>query len=98
MSGGTWRHDSRPLKGLYRDRENGWIFGVCAGIADYSNLGIATIRIIVAVCLLLFFWATLLLYLAAILLFKAKPLTYSGRSEEYEFWRRHTRHDGWRHS
>ena len=25
------------VHGLYRDRENAWIFGVCAGIAEYGD-------------------------------------------------------------
>ena len=38
MSHRTWNTDHGPLRGLYRDRENGWVFGVCAGIADRFNL------------------------------------------------------------
>ena len=34
MSRDTWHLDYGPLRGLYRDRENGWIFGVCAGLAE----------------------------------------------------------------
>lgn len=102
MSGSTYGHgydhERRPFSGLYRDRENGWIFGVCAGLADYGNLRTGTVRIIAFVCLILFFWATVIAYLAAALLFKTKPLTWSGRCQEYEFWRRHTTDDGWRQS
>ncbi|MGH8193077.1 MAG: PspC domain-containing protein [Woeseiaceae bacterium] len=102
MSRDTWEHtrehECGPLSGLYRDRENGWIFGVCAGLADYANFRTGTVRIIAVVCLILFFWATLIAYLAATLLFKSKPLIWSGRCHEYEFWRRHTTDDGWRRS
>ena len=59
MSRGTWNLDHGPLRGLYRDRENGWIFGVCAGIADFGNFRTATVRVIAVVCLLLFFWTGL---------------------------------------
>ena len=38
MSQGTWNIDYGPFRGFYRDRENGWIFGVCAGLADRFNL------------------------------------------------------------
>ena len=34
----TWNTDYGPFRGFYRDRENGWIFGVCAGLADRFNL------------------------------------------------------------
>jgi phage shock protein C len=98
MSRHTWNLDHGPLRGLYRDRENGWIFGVCAGIAEYCNFRTATVRIIAVICLLLFFWATALVYIAAVLLFREKPLIYSGRQQEYDFWRRQAREDYWSHS
>lgn len=90
--------DYRPLHGLYRDRENGWIFGVCAGLAEYLNVRTALVRVIAVAALLLLFWPAVITYLAAAFLFRAKPLTWSGNCREYEFWRRHGGHDGWRHS
>ncbi|HET6629466.1 MAG TPA: PspC domain-containing protein [Woeseiaceae bacterium] len=91
------RNDQR-LHGLYRDRENGWLFGVCAGIAEHFNVRTALVRLVAFAALLLFFWPAVIVYLAAALLFRAKPLTWSGSCREYEFWRRHGGHDGWRHS
>lgn len=98
MSRDTWNLDFGPLRGLYRDRENGWIFGVCAGFAEYFNFRLGTVRIIAVISLILFFWGTALLYIGATLLFKEKPLIYSGSSREYDFWRRHGRPDHWSHS
>ena len=97
MSRPTWNIDYGPLRGLYRDRENAWVFGVCAGIADRFNLQLATVRIIALLCLALFFWLTAAIYIGATLLIKEKPLIYSGARSEYDFWRRE-RHDHWRHS
>ncbi|MFQ5609253.1 MAG: PspC domain-containing protein [Woeseiaceae bacterium] len=97
MSRQTWNLDNGPLRGFYRDRENGWIFGVCAGIADRFNLNLVTVRVIAVICLLLFFWVTVAVYLSATLLIRQKPLIYSGREPEYEFWR-YRRRDHWRHS
>jgi phage shock protein C len=97
MSRDTWNLDYGPLRGLYRDRENGWIFGVCAGVAERFNFRTGTVRVITVICLVLFFWATALIYIGATLLLKEKPLIYSGRNREYEFWRT-TRSDYWRHS
>ncbi len=77
MSKSTWNLDRGPLRGLYRDRENGWIFGVCAGIADFGNFRTVTVRVIAVICLLLFFWATALVYIGFVLLFREKPLIYS---------------------
>lgn len=97
MSQNTWNIDDGPLRGFYRDRENAWIFGVCAGIADRFNFRLSTTRIIAVICLLLFTWLTAAVYIGATLLIREKPLVYSGRQSEYEFWRRHSR-DHWRHS
>jgi phage shock protein C len=96
MSQRTWNIDNGPLRGFYRDRENGMIFGVCAGIADRFNLNLFTVRVIAVICLFLFFWLTIAVYLGATMLIREKPLIYSGRNSEYEFWRCHR--DTWRHS
>ena len=97
MSRNDWNFDYGPLRGFYRDRENAWIFGVCAGIADRFNFRLSTVRIIAVICLVLFFWATALVYIGATLLIREKPLIYSGRRTEYDFWRRRES-DYWRHS
>jgi phage shock protein PspC (stress-responsive transcriptional regulator) len=97
MTQRTWNIDYGPLRGLYRDRESAWIFGVCAGIADRFNFRVSTVRIIAIISLVLFFWLTAAIYIGATLLIREKPLVYSGRQSEYEFWRRHQR-DYWRES
>ena len=97
MSRSSWNVDYGPFRGFYRDRENGWIFGVCAGIADRFNLRVCTVRVIAVISLLIFFWFTAAVYLGLAILIREKPLLYSGRYSEYEFWRR-SRSDGWRHS
>ena len=94
MSRDTWDMDFGPLRGFYRDRENGLVFGVCAGVADRFNFRVSAVRVIAVISLLLFFWLTAAVYLAATLLIKEKPLVYSGRSSESEFWRRYGR-DNW---
>ena len=81
---------------MYRDRENGWIFGVCAGIADQFNLNLGMVRVIAVVSLALFFWLTAAVYLGMTLLVREKPLLYSGTRREHDFWRHHRR-DEWRH-
>ena len=97
MSRSSWNVDYGPFRGFYRDRENGWIFGVCAGIADRCNLSVCTVRVIAVISLLIFFWLTAAVYLGLAILIREKPLLYSGHYSEYEFWRR-SRSDGWRHS
>ena len=94
MTQRTWNIDYGPLRGLYRDRESGWIFGVCAGLADRFNFRLGTIRVIAVISLLLFFWMTVAIYIAATLIIRDKPLIYSGNNSEFEFWHR-TRRDNW---
>lgn len=97
MSRRTWDIDYGPLRGFYRDRESAWIFGVCAGLAERCNFRVGAVRVIAVICLFLFSWLTFLIYIAATLLIKEKPLIYSGRRTEYSFWKR-TRPDHWSHS
>ncbi len=97
MSRNTWNSDDGPLRGFYRDRENGWVFGVCAGLADRFNFRVGTVRLVAVISLLLFFWLTTALYLGATLLIREKPLVYSGRQSENDFWYRY-RGDYRRHS
>ena len=91
MSQGTWNIDYGPFRGFYRDRENGWIFGVCAGLADRFNLNVGAVRIVVLISLFVFFWMTAAIYIAATILIREKPLIYSGRESENDFWRRYRR-------
>lgn len=88
MRQGTWNIDCGPFRGFYRDRENGWIFGVCAGLADRFNLQVAAVRVLAVISLLVFFWHTAAVYIAATLLIREKPLIYPGPRTEHEFWRR----------
>lgn len=97
MNRRTWNIDDGPLRGLYRDPENAWIFGVCSGIADRYNFRLSAVRAIAVLSLLLFFWLSAAIYIGATLLIREKPLIYSGRETEYQFWRRHNR-DHWSHS
>jgi phage shock protein C len=95
MRQGTWNIDYGPFRGFYRDRDNGWIFGVCAGLADRFNLQVGVVRTLAVISLLIFFWLTAAIYIAATLLIREKPLIYSGSRSEYEFWRRERRQQ-WR--
>ncbi|MCH7820840.1 MAG: PspC domain-containing protein [Proteobacteria bacterium] len=88
MSQRTWNIDFGPLRGLYRDCDNAWVFGVCAGMADRFNFRLGTVRIIAVICLGLFFWLTVVIYIGATMLIREKPLIYAGTRTEFEFWRR----------
>ena len=88
MSQRMWNSDYGPLRGFYRDSDRGWIFGVCAGIADRFNFRLGTVRVIVIISFSLFSWLTAAIYIGATLLVRDKPLIYSGRETEFDFWRR----------
>ncbi len=79
------RHNNRRL---YRDRENGWIMGVCAGISEYFDWNLMAVRLIVIVLLVFNTFATVLVYFVAAWLLRDKPLHYRGSEEESHFWRR----------
>jgi phage shock protein C len=72
---------------LYRDRENGVLMGVCAGIANHFAVRPLVVRVLAVFALLLQFVPTVLVYVIAGLLLKDRPLTWSGRRPEHEFWR-----------
>ncbi len=76
---------------LYRDRENGIIMGVCAGIAHYFAINVLGVRILTVIALLLFFVPTLMVYVTAGLLLRDRPLSWSGQDEELAFWRHSSR-------
>lgn len=72
---------------LYRDRENGLILGVCAGVAEYFDARTIGVRVLAVVALMLLFWPVLLVYLTAGLILRDMPLRYRGRGREEHFWR-----------
>jgi len=64
---------------------------LCAGLADRFNLQVGVVRVLAVISLLVFFWMTAAIYIAATLLIREKPLIFSGTRSEYEFWRRECR-------
>ena len=84
--------------GLYKDKENAWIFGVCAGIAEYGDFRVGMVRLIAFISLWFFSGMTILAYLLAAALFQVKPLRFSGSYAEQEFWKRNRGPNYWRQS
>jgi len=91
----AWARSARIGRSLYRDRENGWIFGVCAGLADRFGIDVMITRIIAVVSLLVFFVPTALAYLAATVMIRERPLIYRGHDPEREFWRGRSGNNNW---
>jgi phage shock protein C len=78
------------LRRLYRDRENGLIFGICAGIADYFDISTLVVRGVALIALLMAPVPVGLTYLVAALLLRDRPLMARDCHREREFWRRGT--------
>lgn len=76
---------------LYKDRERGIIFGVCAGIADYFGFDLGVTRILVVLGLLFFFPTTLLIYIVMALILPKKPQATGERDEVSSTLRRRVR-------
>ncbi|MFK8052600.1 MAG: PspC domain-containing protein [Woeseiaceae bacterium] len=77
----------RYLSGLYLDRENGWLFGVAAGLADRTNIDVNVVRIVMVLGLIFMSLITLVGYGLAAALLSDKPLASLDPEQERDFWR-----------
>lgn len=80
--GEAWSHER-----IYRDPENGWIAGVCAGIADYAGVDPALVRVAAVLLLVFFFVPVLIAYVVCALVLKRRPPTAFASPAEESFWR-----------
>ena len=72
---------------LYRNRREGRIAGVCAGIADYFGISPLPIRVAAVLGLVMFFIPTLFAYLLAAWLLNPAPEDLFESKDEERFWR-----------
>lgn len=72
---------------LYRDRSQGWLAGVCAGIADYTGLNRALVRFIVFLLAIPFTLTVGCAYLLMAFVLKIKPEKLYRDGAEEQFWR-----------
>lgn len=86
--GGMRRSGPRPW--VYRDREAGWLLGVCSGLAGSLGLKVSGVRIVVFIVGLIEPLTTTLAYVLAGLLLPERPLRYYGEAEE-RLWNRRRR-------
>ena len=72
---------------FYRDKRNGKIMGVCAGIADYTGFDVTLVRICMIAALFLSSGSIIPIYFIAGWIAPVKPaeLEYSDR-EDRQFW------------
>ena len=72
--------------GLYRSRD-GVLLGVCRGVADYFDLNVAWIRILVVALLIVTgLWPMAGIYLIAALMMKPAPVRPISSDDEREFY------------
>lgn len=83
-----WLRDE--LGGLYLDRENAWLFGVCAGIAERFNIDLNVLRLLVGLSAVFMTMPTLIAYGLAAWVLEDRPLTPRDPDHERDFWRNHS--------
>ncbi|MDE2008033.1 MAG: envelope stress response membrane protein PspC [Rhodospirillales bacterium] len=72
---------------IWRDPKNGWIAGVCAGIADYLGVSVGLVRLVVVLGLIFLDIPTLVAYVALAFVLKPKPPKLYADPAEEAFWR-----------
>ena len=71
---------------FYRDKRNGKVMGICAGIADYTGFDVALVRICMIAALFLSSGSILPLYFIAGWVTPAKPRELEVGGAEKQFW------------
>ena len=77
-----------PRTTLYRDKQNGKIFGVCAGIADYTGVNVFWIRLGLVLLTMMTFPLAPMAYWVAGFWLKKKPLEYYADPQQERYWQR----------
>lgn len=72
---------------FYRDKQNGKVLGVCAGIADYTGFDVALVRVCFLAAMFMSGGSILPFYLIAGWIAPTKPLELEyDRREDRQFW------------
>lgn len=72
---------------FYRDKRNGKLFGVCAGIADYTGFDVSLVRICFLAAMFMSGGGILPFYFIAALVTPTKPMSLERVDrEEQQFW------------
>jgi phage shock protein C len=78
-----------PRTRFYRDKQNGKIMGVCAGVAEYCGLDVLWVRLgMVFLTLMGMGWLTIPGYFLVGLFADKKPARLYGDPQEQQFWQR----------
>lgn len=72
---------------FYRDKRNGKLFGVCAGIADYTGFDVSLVRICFLAAIFMSGGGVLPFYIIAAMVSPTKPISLQRvDTEEQQFW------------
>jgi phage shock protein C len=72
---------------FYRDKRNGKVFGVCAGIADYTGFDISLVRVCFLATVFMSGGSVLPFYFIAAMVTPTRPLEFElADREENKFW------------
>ncbi len=75
-----------PRTTLYRDKHNGKLMGVCAGIADYTGVDVFWVRLIAVASMFMTSGSSIFAYfIAGFILSKKPPHLYRDESER-KYW------------
>jgi phage shock protein C len=72
---------------VWRDPENGWIAGVCAGIAENAGVNPAIVRVIAVITLIFFIVPALVAYVALAIILPVRPPELFANPQQEGFWR-----------
>lgn len=77
-------------RSLYRSRD-GFIFGVCRGIADYAQLPVFWIRLAAVITFFASgFFPVVLIYIVAAIFMKPAPIVEFTNDEDWQFYQAYT--------
>ena len=72
---------------FYRDKRNGKVFGICAGIADYTGFDVAIVRVAFLAAMFMSGGGVLPFYFIAAMVTPTKPVSLERVDrEEKQFW------------
>ena len=77
-----------PRTTLYRDKQNGKLMGVCAGIADYTGVNVLWIRLAMMVLCFMTSGGVIPFYFIAGLALNKKPAELYVDRDEQKYWQR----------
>ncbi len=77
-----------PRTTLYRDKLNGKLLGICSGIADYTGVNVAAIRIAAVVSVFITQGFSIPAYIIAGFVLNKKPDHLYVDQQEQKYWQR----------